>query len=76
MGGAAARRFRGANPRGRGGGRFPRKHSIQTELLLGTYYALMFNWANLEDYPIRRQAQAVARLLGDALCSPAGGGEK
>ena len=41
-------------------------------MLLGAYYALMFNWANLEDYPLRRQARAGARLLADALCTSDG----
>ncbi len=55
-------------------GEFTKRHSVQTqtEVLLGAYYALIFNWANLEDYPVRRQAKAVARLLGDALCAPNG----
>jgi hypothetical protein len=39
----------------------------QTELFLGAYYSLVFSWAHLEDYPLRRQALAAARLLGDAL---------
>ncbi len=41
--------------------------SALTELILGAYYALMFSYANLDDYPIRQQATAVARVLGDAL---------
>jgi len=57
---------------GRSGGDVSREHSIQTqtELVLGAFYALMFNWANLESYPLRRQALAVARLLGDTLAAP------
>jgi hypothetical protein len=27
----------------------------------------MFNWANLDGYPLRRRALAVARFLADAL---------
>jgi len=38
-----------------------------SELILGAFYALMFNWANLEDYPVREQAHAMARLLGDTI---------
>jgi AcrR family transcriptional regulator len=38
-----------------------------TEMILGAYYVLMFNWANLEDYPIHKQACAAARFLADAL---------
>ncbi len=46
-----------------------RKHSPETlsELILGAFYALVFNWANLDDYPVREQAHAMARLLGDTL---------
>ena len=36
-------------------------------MMLGAFYVLMFNWANLEGYPLRRQALAAARFLGDAL---------
>jgi AcrR family transcriptional regulator len=42
----------------------------QTEMVLGAFYALMFNWAHLEGYPLRRQALAAASFLGDALCLP------
>lgn len=38
-----------------------------TETILGTYYALMFNWANLEDYPIVVRSRAAAIFLADAL---------
>ena len=38
-----------------------------TELLIGAFYVLMLNWANLENYPLRERALATARLLGDAL---------
>ncbi len=39
----------------------------QTELVLGAFYALMFNWAHHEGYRLRRQALALARLVGQAL---------
>jgi hypothetical protein len=39
-------------------------------MVLGAFYALMFNWAHLEGYPLRRQARAAASFLGDALCFP------
>jgi len=42
---------------------------IQTDMLIGAFYALMLNWANLDDYPLRRQAIAAARFLADALSS-------
>jgi len=46
-----------------------RRHSVQTltEMILGAYYVLMFDWANLDDYPIARRARAAARFLADAL---------
>jgi AcrR family transcriptional regulator len=37
-----------------------------TEMIMGAFYALMFNWAHLEGYPLRRQARAAAGFLGDA----------
>ena len=55
-------------------GEVTRAHAAETltETILGVYYALMFNWANLDDYPIREQADAAARLLADALASRPG----
>jgi AcrR family transcriptional regulator len=46
-----------------------RRHDPQalTEMILGAYYVLMFNFANLDDFPIRERAQAAARILSDAL---------
>jgi AcrR family transcriptional regulator len=46
-----------------------RRHDAETltEMILGAYYVLMFNYANLDDYPIEKHATAVARFLGDAL---------
>ena len=46
-----------------------RRHDAETltEMILGAYYVLMFNFANLEDFPIRKQARAAARFLADAL---------
>ena len=38
-----------------------------TEVILGAYYVLIFNYANLEDFPLTEQATAVARFLADAL---------
>ena len=54
---------------GRADGDVSREDSLatQTEMLLGAFYALMFNWAHLEDYPLRRQAAAAARFLARAL---------
>jgi AcrR family transcriptional regulator len=47
----------------------------QAELVLGSFYALMLSWAHDGGYPLRRRALAAARLLGDALCGPKGGGK-
>jgi AcrR family transcriptional regulator len=38
-----------------------------TDMLMGAFYALMFNWANLDHYPIRKHALASARFLGEAM---------
>lgn len=37
------------------------------DVVLGAFYALMLNWANIEGYPLRRRALAMARFLGDAM---------
>ena len=46
-----------------------RRHDADTitEMILGAYYVLVFNYANLDAFPIRRQAKAAARFLADAL---------
>ena len=41
-----------------------------TELLMGAFYALMFNWTNFAGYPLRRQALSAARFLGEAMTAP------
>jgi AcrR family transcriptional regulator len=48
-----------------------RRHDAETltEMILGAYYVLMFNYANLDDFPIGRQAAAAARFLADALAA-------
>ena len=48
-----------------------RRHDVATlaELLLGAYYVLIFNYANLDDFPIRKRAQAAARVVSDALAA-------
>jgi AcrR family transcriptional regulator len=50
-----------------------RSHAPETltEMIMGAYYALMFNWANLDGYPIRERARAAARFLADAIASQA-----
>jgi len=46
-----------------------RRHDAETltEMILGAYYVLTFNYANLDDFPLAEQATAVARFLADAL---------
>ncbi len=48
------------------------RHSFETltEMLMGAFYVLMFNWANLENYPLREQARATARFLADSMSVP------
>jgi len=46
-----------------------------TDMLMGAFYALMFNWSNLDDYPIRQHALASARFLGDAMSVSPGAAE-
>ncbi len=48
-----------------------RRHDAETltEMILGAYYVLIFNYANLDDFPLADQAAAVARFLGDALAA-------
>ncbi len=41
-----------------------------TEMLMGAFYVLMFNWANLENYPLRERALATARFLADSMTVP------
>jgi AcrR family transcriptional regulator len=46
-----------------------RRHDAETltDMIMGAYYVLIFNYANLDDFPLAEQAAAVARFLGDAL---------
>ena len=37
-----------------------------TEMIIGAYYVLTFNFVNLEGFAVRQQADAVARFLADA----------
>ncbi len=54
---------------GRSAGDVTCRHSCETlaEMLLGAFYALMFNWANLDGYPLREQAVATAKFLADSM---------
>jgi AcrR family transcriptional regulator len=55
-------------------GELTRRHAPETltQMILGTYYVLMFDFANLDDYPIRANADAAARFLADALAKRPG----
>jgi AcrR family transcriptional regulator len=48
------------------------RHDVETltELLMGAYYTLTFNWAYLPDYPIRERALATARFLAEQAAPP------
>lgn len=61
--------FRGIVEDGIALGDVTRRHDPQalTEMILGAYYVLIFNYANLDDFPIHERGQAAARILADAL---------
>ena len=61
--------FRALVHEGRKAGDVTTAHTLetQTDMVIGAFYALMLNWANLDEYPLRRQALAAARFLADAL---------
>ena len=56
-----------------------------TEMIIGAYYVLTFNFVNLEGFAVRQQAESMARFLADAFrpstfnaspgTSPAGEGD-
>jgi AcrR family transcriptional regulator len=50
-------------------GEVTRAHAAETltDTILGTYYALMFNWANLDGYPIAERSRSAAAFLAEAL---------
>ena len=55
-------------------GELTRRHAPETltQMILGTYYVLIFDFANLNDHPIRAHADAAARFLADALAARPG----
>ena len=61
--------FRGIVEDGLALGDVTRRHDPQalTEMILGSYYVLIFNYANLDDFPIRERGHSAARILADAL---------
>jgi AcrR family transcriptional regulator len=50
-------------------GDITRRHDAQTltDAILGAYYVLIFNYANIDDFPLRERARASAELVADAL---------
>jgi AcrR family transcriptional regulator len=54
---------------GRAAGDLTDRHSPETltEMILGAYYVLMFNRANLDNYPLHERALETARFLIDAM---------
>lgn len=61
--------FRGIVEDGLALGDVTRRHDPQalTEMILGSYYVLIFNYTNLDDFPVRERGHAAARILADAL---------
>jgi AcrR family transcriptional regulator len=61
--------FAGVVETGLAQGDVTRRHDVQTlsELILGAYYVLIFNYANLEGFPVRERAHSAAHALSDAL---------
>jgi AcrR family transcriptional regulator len=59
--------FRGIVEDGLALGDVTRRHDPQalTEMILGAYYVLIFNYANLDDFPIRERGHASARILAE-----------
>jgi len=54
-------------------GDLTRRHSVETltEMLMGAFYVLMFNWANLDHYPLRERARETALFLTDSMARSA-----
>lgn len=52
-------------------GEVTRRHDAETltRIILGAYYVLMFDFVNLDRFPIRKQAMAVSRFLEDAIAA-------
>ena len=61
--------FEGLVRAGNAAGDLIDRHEVETlaDMVQGAFYVLMFNFANLEGYPLRRQARAAARFLGEAM---------
>lgn len=46
-----------------------RRHEVETvtEMVIGAFYVLMFDWAYLDGYPLRQRAKAASKFLGEAI---------
>jgi len=64
--------FRAIVDEGAAAGDLSSRHGPETltEMLMGAYYVLIFNWANEEGYPLRERALATAGFLADAMTVP------
>jgi AcrR family transcriptional regulator len=64
-----------ATPRGRRDDKAARGRradaAVAVELVLGAFYALMLSWANIEKFPFRKRAVAMARFLDRAIADAA-----
>jgi len=45
--------------------------AVLTDVVMGAFYALVFNWVSLDDYPIQERARETAAFLAHALCNGA-----
>ena len=63
--------FGGLITDGLAAGDLTRRHAPETltEMVLGAYYVLIFDWALLADYPLRKRARAAAVFLGEAMAA-------
>jgi len=70
--------FRGLLADGLAAGELTRAHDLATctEMVLGAFYALVFDWAHLEEMSLRRRALAAARFLSDALAPRGSAGQR
>jgi AcrR family transcriptional regulator len=52
-------------------GEVTRRHDAETltRIILGAYYVLMFDFVNLDGFPIRKQAMSVSRFLEQAIAA-------
>jgi AcrR family transcriptional regulator len=63
--------FRRLIEEGMAAGDVARRHKVETvtEMVIGAFYVLMFDWAYLDGYPLRERAKAAAKFLGEAIAN-------